>query len=152
MEFDLPLDKRVLYRFENQGYQGQNFWQAWPERPESSYLSQNSTSNVVPATEPFSDHSSPSLQELLQGQQAFNNDLYPTGELLFSSDVQEFDFNTSIPAEYSQDAFGEVALATPNKDLAVESMLGKPSDASEISDVCYGTVCNQMATSTNLLY
>jgi len=146
MELDLPPEKRALYQFESQGYQGQNFWLAWPERPTSSYLSQNSTSNVVPTTEPFCDHSSPSLRELLQGQQVFNNDLYPTDELLFYSDVQEFDFNTSVPAGYCQDAFGELVLATPNNDLAMESMTGKPSD------VCFGTVCYQMATSTNILY
>jgi hypothetical protein len=151
MELNLPPGKRVLYPSENQDYQRQNLWQAWPEHLDGSFLSQNSTSNVIPAIEPLSDHPSPSLQEQLQGQQAVSHDLYHTNELLFYPDIQQFDFNASESAKYSQNAFDQVALATPNNDLAMESMLGRPSDAAKTSNVCFGTVCHQISPSTDQL-
>ncbi|KAH0563507.1 hypothetical protein GP486_001928 [Trichoglossum hirsutum] len=127
-----PPNKRVLYQSENQDYQTQNLWQAWPENPESSYLSQNSTPNIAPAIELFSCHPT----RALQGQQDFSNDLYHTGEQLFYPDAQQFAFNPSASAEYSHSAFGEAALTAPSNDLAMESILGRASDAAETSNLC----------------
>jgi hypothetical protein len=146
-EINLPPDKRVAYSYESENHHGgygvQNESQIWPETHENSYVYQNTASKSMPAADPFSDHSSPSLPNVCQGQQGFNNKLYQ---------AREAELSRSSSAPTGENAMEGVIFTNPNNDLPVESLVGTPEIALKTIDVCFGTVCDQNSSSASEEY
>lgn len=138
-ELTIPPEKRVVYESDS-NYEEDNIWQIWPESLENPYASQDSIPDLVEVTKPFSEHTRPSLEELSQVEQGFDNDFFS------SSGTQEFDSVLSLPPKrHSQNVIPrEAGLENPNNvDDALQTVYCQPHLAPTPIKVCFGTVRNQ---------
>lgn len=138
---DMPRDKRLFYEPECHGYdyEGQDLWQTWFENNENAACTQASISRILPAVNALSDDSIPSVQDLWQGQQGFDNSLCQVEEHTMFYSGQEFNLNPSIPAGYDLDAFvGEVPTDSGYEIATESSFASEP--APKTVEVCYGSV------------